>query len=136
MRLVSLDGERGTFECEVRTVSNGGMQPGDLVWVEFGGFLAERSGRRVRYAGQWQPCVVEPSSDDTLCVRLVIRRRPLAPARPNGLPDRRKRGVVCPLCRHAKGWRLRAEPSTSHSAQIRVDLRCHGCDHRWYELAE
>jgi hypothetical protein len=90
MRLVSLDGERGAFKCEVRTLRDTGMEPGDIVWVEFGGFLFERSGARVRYEGQWQCCIVEPSTGDALCVRLLTPRRPNAGARPDGLPERRR----------------------------------------------
>ena len=90
MRLVSLNGERGAFKCEVRTLPSSGMAPGDIVWVEFGGFLLEQSGARVRYEGQWQCCIVEPSTDDALCVRLLTPRRAEPGSRPNGLPERRR----------------------------------------------
>jgi hypothetical protein len=90
MRMVSLDGERGAFKCEVRTSPNSGMEVGDIVWVEFGGFRSELAGTRVHYEGQWQRCIVEPSSNEVLCVRLLTPRRTPAGSPPNGVPERRR----------------------------------------------
>ena len=72
MMLVSLDGERGAFKCEVRTLPGSAVLPGDIVWVEFGGFASQRKG--TRHEGQWRPCMVQESKHDgniALCVRVI-----------------------------------------------------------------
>jgi hypothetical protein len=68
VQMVHLAGERGTYQCEVRTAGGSPAHPGDIVWVEFGGFKSSRTGQR--HDGQWRACIVEAKNSDALRVRL------------------------------------------------------------------
>jgi hypothetical protein len=46
----------------------------------------------------------------------------------------RKFPTECPLCERIQGWPLRVETVFRQPDQQRIDMRCHRCDYRWYEL--
>lgn len=65
VRPVSIEGDERTYMCEVRAASRDGLQPGAIVWVEFGATWPEINGGKQKLAGQWRQCIVLPSEAHT-----------------------------------------------------------------------